>query len=190
MPDVDDDIRLHFSFWCRDWEGAAAARKQALAFLPCGEAILTRIESHLATRRAPISREEAESILRDGLAEIRTFGLECADPSDPVRLIDGSVPLLDAFAAADTPFVHLFDELSARALGKYAHVRAEAYYFLSEPLYQLESAYEVANWAMWPLHAPSTTGDLTEAPYGLWQGGWSPGWDAQGLFLYRRHDLV
>jgi hypothetical protein len=44
----------------------------------------------------------------------------------------------------------------------------------------------VANWVVWPLCSSPGDADLMEASYRLSEGGWSPGWTGERLFVYDR----
>ena len=64
----------------------------------------------------------------------------------------------------------------------------DAFFFLNESLYRLRSAYQVADWVLWPLCSKSDEVDLMEARYRLCQGGWSPGWTGERLFIFDRRE--
>ncbi|GGF79178.1 hypothetical protein GCM10007301_43990 [Azorhizobium oxalatiphilum] len=187
LPDMMEDFRLQFAFWHSGWADGAAARKQAFAILPRGDDMLARVEIVLATPPQAIGPEEAQALLRPALAHTRALGLDAPDPEGPIRvLVPELVALQEAFGSADTPFIDLRDRMPDLARAAEGEVGEAAYFFLSEPLYRLATAYDVSAWVLWPLCAPPDAADPTEAGYRLWQGGWSAGWDGEGLFLYDR----
>jgi hypothetical protein len=184
-----EDFRLLFNFWHPGFEQGAEARGRAFALLPRGEAMLARVENYLATPQSFCGSDEARRVLRQGLSRIRDAGTEAPDPKGDIRILDSSMlSVQEAFAAADTPFIHLDDELASRAFAESGQVGEDAFYFLREPLYRLSATYTVANWILWPLCAPAGAPDLTEAACVLWRGGWSAGWDGEGIFLFDRRN--
>lgn len=187
LPEMSSDFRLQFHFWYVNWPAGIKARRRAFAILPRGKAMLARVEKHLSSRSVAIEPEAAITLLRQGLSLTRQLGFETADPSQHIRIMgENDLPLLEAFAAANSPFIYLRDNLSDLILRECAQTGRDAYFFLDEPLYQLSTSYDVANWILWPLCAPLGTTDPTEAAYRLYEGGWSAGWDRQGLFLFDR----
>ena len=98
------------------------------------------------------------------------------------------MPLLDAFRRADTPTIELDDELWDRASAQCGAAGEAAYDFLSEVFYWQRNDYAIANFAIWPLCADP--GESSDNPYrafmDLSRGGWGPGWDEAGLFIYDR----
>ncbi|QEI05690.1 hypothetical protein FXN63_07420 [Pigmentiphaga aceris] len=191
LPDVGDDSRLHTAFWSVGSTDDADARRQLISILPAGELMLARLEAHLSRAPETIDADQARLLLRQGLMSINSLNLEAPEPDAPVRLLDESLePLLSAFATADSPFIHFRDMLGELAQQHSGQVGMQAFYFLSEPLYQLAASYEVADWIRWPLCAAPDADDPTLPIYQLAVGGWSAGWDSQGLFLFdRRHEV-
>jgi hypothetical protein len=189
LPDMMDDFRLIFNFWHPSFERGAEARGRAFAVLPRGDAMLARVETYLAKPQSFCGPDEARGLLRQGLNRLRDAGIEVPDPKGEIRILDNSMlSVQDAFAAADTPFINLNDQMASRAFSESGQVGQDAFYFLREPLYRLSATYEVANWALWPLCAPAGAPDLTEAACALWRGGWSAGWDGEGIFLFDRRN--
>lgn len=188
LPDMDSDFRLQFGFWFTDWKSARQARRRAFSILPRGDQMLARVEEHLSVRRKPIDADYATMVLRKGVDLTRELGAEAADPFGHVRVMENpKISPQDAFARADSPFVHLRAALGEMAAREHGQAGSATYYFLSEPLYRLASSYDVSDWVKWPLCSHSTAGDdPTTAAYLLWNGGWSAGWDEEGLFLYDR----
>ena len=130
-----------------------------------------------------------EALLNGVVAAVRDDGVDAPDETSAVRFMDAStISYLEAFREADTPFEGLGDTLSARAGRRSGAIGRQAYFFLSEPLYRLASFYTVRDWAMWPLCSHEDEPDLTESGWRLFKGGWVPGLDANGLFLYRLPD--
>lgn len=188
LEDMGLDNRLQFNFWSTHWKSGPEARKRAFAILPRGDQMLARIEEHLSTKPKPIDAHYATMILRKGLDLTRELGIEAPDPFGRVRVMENpTISPQDAFARADSPFIHLRDALGALAAKENGKAVSDAYYFLSEPLYRLASTYDIAEWAAWPLCSSSDVdNDPTTAAYLLWRGGWSAGWDEEGLFLFDR----
>lgn len=188
LPDMDSDIRLQFNFWSTRWKSGPEARRRAFSILPRGDQMLARIEEHLSAKRKPIDADYATMILRKGLDLTRELGIEAPDPFGRVRVMENpTISPQDAFARADSPFMHLRDALGDLAAKENGEPGSGAYYFLSEPLYRLASTYDIAEWVTWPLCSSSDVDhDPTTAAYLLWNGGWSAGWDEDGLFLFDR----
>ncbi|MBB4005567.1 hypothetical protein [Aurantimonas endophytica] len=186
LPPFDEDFRLHFALWTLDAERGARIRREAFGLLPCGELIADRVERHLRTPSHSMDGREAEAALRDGLRLVKAQGIDAPDDADSIRFFDAStVSYLEAFQEADTPFEALRDGLSGLAERRSGTLGQKAFFFLSEPLYRLASNYAVSEWVRWPLCSCDSEPDLTEPAWRLSIGGWVPGWDADGLFLYR-----
>ena len=153
--------------------------------------MLSRLEAHLSNPHTAIDIDQAKALLRRALMLIRKLNPDAPDADSPIRVMDESmVPLLTAFAQADTPFLDFRDALGDMAEKHGGRIGMKAFYFLSEPLYQLAASYEVADWIRWPLCASPDADDPTLPIYQLATGGWSPGWDDQGAFLFdRRREL-
>ena len=149
--------------------------------------MLGRLEAHLSNPHKTIDVDQARALLRHALMRVRQLNLDAPDADSPIRVMDESmVPLLTAFAQADTPFVNLRDALGDMAEKHSGRIGMQAFYFLSEPLYQLAASCEVADWIRWPLCASPDINDPTLPIYRLATGGWSAGWDDQGVFLFDR----
>ena len=184
LPSIREDFRLQFELWTASPE----ARKEALSFLPKGEAIAQRVETILQDPHSPLSADQAEDHLRDALKRIKSLRIEAPDPTALIAIMTPhDASLNEAFRDAATPGLDLDDalpDLARRASGVDGE---DAFFFLSEPLFRLKSDYDVAHWALWPLCARRRDPD----PYGplakLALGGWSPGHSpSRGLFLYDR----
>ena len=189
LPDPGDDARVHTAFWLISGAAHASARAQAMHIMPAGERMLARLEAHLSNPPAAIDVDQAKTLLRHALILVRQLNLDAPAPDSPIRVMDASMlPLLTAFAQADTPFVNFRDALGDMAEKHSGPIGVDAFHFLSEPLYQLAASYEVADWVRWPLCASPDADDPTLPIYQLATGGWSPGWDDQGVFLFDRRD--
>ncbi len=184
LPNMDSDFRLHFNLW----QVPPEARQRAFAILPSGNDMLARVERHLSAQRRPLDPEQAIGLLRTGLRLAHSAGVKRLPGHemqiDVVSEVD--IPLLDVFQSADDPFYEIRDGLSARAMARHGEIGFDAYFFLSEPLYRLRSSYHSADWVMWPLCGDPGAADLTEAGYLLQEGGWSPGWTDERLFIFDR----
>lgn len=188
LPDMDRDFRLQFNFWFGGWKHGAQARKRAFSILPRGDQLLARVEAYLSVKPAAIDADHAMMILRKGVDLTQGLGIEAPDPFGPIRVLaNPAVSVHDAFARADSPFIHLRDAMGDMAEKETGQAGVAAYYFLSEPLYRLGTTYDVSRWVAWPLCSSATaTDDPSTAAYLLWIGGWSAGWDEEGLFLFDR----
>ena len=184
LPDMGSDFRLHFNLW----QTPAEARLRAFAILPVGKEMLARVEQHLSAERKGMDAEQAIAVLRAGLKLARNAGWN-ALPSHDMHidiLSEADLSLLDAFRAAGDPFEDMRDQLSDQAKAHHGEIGWDAYFFLREPLYRLQSNYQVADWVRWPLCSAPGDNDLTEAGYLLAQGGWSAGWTGNRLFIFDR----
>jgi hypothetical protein len=184
LPELDGDFRLQFNLWQLPRE----ARQRAFAILPCGDEMLARVDQHLSAHREPLEPEQATDLLRRGLRLVRDAGVEVPSWDMQIDILSESdIPLLEVFMGADDPFYRLMDDQSDRARAHHGEAGWDAYYFLREPLYRFgRNAYQVADWVLWPLCSGPGAIDLTEARYRLWQGGWSPGWTDERLFMFDR----
>jgi len=191
LPDPGDDGRVHNAFWLIGGAAHAGARAQAMHIMPAGDRMLARLEAHLSDPPAAIDVDQAKALLRHALILVRQLNLDAPDADLPIRVMDESMlPLLTAFAHADNPFVNFRDALGNMAEQHSGTIGMQAFHFLSEPLYQLAASYEVADWIRWPLCASADADDPTLPICQLATGGWSPGWDDQGVFLFdRRREL-
>jgi hypothetical protein len=184
LPDLDSDFRLHFNLW----QLPPDARQRAFAILPCGDEMLVRVERHLSAQRRPLEPEQAIALLRRGLRLAQNAGVK-ALPAVEMHievLSEADIALLDAFAKAGDPFYKIRDQLSDGAKAHNGQAGWDAYFFLSEPLYRLRSSYHSRDWVLWPLCSDPAAPDLTEAGYLLQEGGWSPGWTGEKLFIFDR----
>ena len=187
LPDPGDDARVHTALWLIGGASQSPARAQAMHIMPAGDHMLARLEAHLSSSHATVDADQAKALLRHALMLVRKLNLDVPDADSPIRVLDESmVPLLTAFAQADTPFLDFRDALGDMAEEHGGRIGMKAFYFLSEPLYQLAASYEVADWIRWPLCASPDADDPTLPIYQLAVGGWSPGWDDQGVFLFDR----
>lgn len=184
LPELDGDFRLQFNLWQLPRE----ARRRAFAILPCGDEMLKRVDQHLSAHREPLEAEQAAELLRSGLRLARDAGMDVPSWDMQIDVLsETDVPLLEVFMRADDPFYRLIDDQSDRARAHYGEAGWDAYFFLREPLYRFGgNAYQVADWVLWPLCSGPGAVDLTEARYRLWQGGWSPGWTGEKLFIFDR----
>jgi hypothetical protein len=103
-------------------------------------------------------------------------------------LSEKDIPLLEVFQHAGDTFFGIVDRLSDCASASHGGLGRDAYFFLLEPLYRLQNAYQVADWVLWPLCSNPGAADLTEARYPLFEGGWSPGWTGKRLFIFGRRE--
>jgi hypothetical protein len=184
LPDLDWDFRLHFNLSQVPQE----ARQRAFAILPCGNEMLARVERHLSAQRRPLEPEQAIGVLRTGLRLAQDAGVRILPGLEMnIEIVsEADIPLLDAFTKADDPFYDIRDRLSAGASACHGEIGLDAYFFLSEPLYRLRSSYHSRDWVLWPLCSHPAAADLTEAGYLLQEGGWSPGWTDEKLFIFDR----
>jgi hypothetical protein len=183
LPDLDADFRLHFNLW----QVPPEARQRAFAILPSGNDMLTRVERHLSAQRRPLDPEQAIGLLRTGLRLAHSAGVKILPVQMQIEVLsEADIPLLEVFQNADDPFYEIRDGLSADAKARHGEIGFDAYFFLSEPLYRLRSSYHCSDWVMWPLCSEPTAADLTEAGYLLQEGGWSPGWTGERLFIFDR----
>jgi len=180
---VDEDLRLQFEFASLD----AEARRRAFSVFPRHEEMLARLQQYQSTPARAIGPDEAVQLLRDGLSLVEPMGLDVPDADGSIEVLDTSATtLLKAFSEADSPFIELHDALGEMALRETGEAGQDAYHFLVEPLYRLETSYPILHWVLWPLCAPPGAPDATEADYRLWRGGWSAGWGRDRVFVFDR----
>ena len=183
LPELDTDFRLQFNLWQLQRE----ARQRAFAILPCGAEMLARIDEYLSARREPLEPQQATTLLRTGLKRAREAGVQDVPSWEMhIDIVEMDTPLAQVFQHAGDPLDEVRDDLSKRSRAHHGEVGWDAYFFLSEPLYRLRSDYAVANWVVWPLCSSPGDADLMEASYRLSEGGWSPGWTGERLFVYDR----
>ena len=184
LPELESDFRLHFNLW----QVPSEARQRAFAIFPCGNEMLARVERHLSAQRMSLEAEQAIGLLRAGLRLAHDAGVKTL-PAPEMQidiLSEVDIPLLEAFQSAGDPFYYIRDRLSAGAKALHGQVGWDAYFFLSEPLYRLRSSYHSRDWVLWPLFSDHAAADLTKASYLLQEGGWSPGWTGERLFIFDR----
>src|SRR5262249_607859 len=145
---------------------------------------------HLSARPEALEPDQAVALLHAGLELARDAGVQEL-PSREMRadiISEQDIPLLQAFMQAGDPFCSLSDNMSDPARARRGEAGWDAFFFLREPLYRLRSAYQVADWVLWPLCSKPGDVDLMEARYRLIQGGWSPGWTGERLFIFDRRE--
>jgi hypothetical protein len=183
LPELDADFRLQFNLWQLPRE----ARQRAFAILPCGAEMLARVDEYLSARPEPLEPEQAITLLRTGLERARESGVQDVPSWEMhIDIVKMDTPIVQVFQHAGDPLDNVTDDLCDRARAHHGEVGWDAYFFLREPLYRLRSDYAVANWVVWPLCSSPGDADLMEASYRLSEGGWSPGWTGERLFVYDR----
>jgi len=149
--------------------------------------MLARVDEYLSARPEPLEPEQAITLLRTGLKRARAAGVEDVPSWEMhIDIVEMDTPLVQVFQHAGDPLDNVTDDLCDRARAHHGEVGCDAYFFLREPLYRLRSDYAVANWVVWPLCSSPGDADLMEASYRLSEGGWSPGWTGERLFVYDR----
>jgi hypothetical protein len=185
MPRMNCDFRLHFDIWHLPPE----ALREAFSIFPLGAKLFERIEQHFARRERLLTAEQAKGLVVEGVQLLIAAGYKAPSTFQAVNVLyKEDVSLFEAFRFAGSPFVVLNDNLSERAFKNSGQDGLDAYFFLIEPLYRIRSAYALAQWIMWPLCSQPEEPDLTLIPYLVEEGGWSPGWDGEKLFIFDRRD--
>jgi hypothetical protein len=195
MPDdVNSDYTLHFDIWSLDDDKLAAC----FARFPNGDKLLQRAK-HVMTPRKPqdLTDEQLLTLLDEMNTKIETvlaqhtneqsiqLNAEKAQCSGK-KVYRGDEELRrQLLGAADSPTVHLDDELSRIIEVNAGATACEAYYFLVEPLYRLGgNYYSVVHWVAWAMVEEFFDVDPYQPGYELFMAKAQAGWSKDELFVF------
>lgn len=163
MPDdVRCDYALHFDIWSLDDEKL----NKCFSLFPNGNKVLARAKQVISS--PPVKQDVGDGTLLALLDEMNTsinhvlqeYGDESVIKlNDEKHECDGrsvyrgdEALRSDIFNQADSPTIHLDDELSELVKNKLGELGKAAFFFLDEPLYRLGgNDYAVAHWVLWAM---------------------------------------
>ena len=195
MPDIRNDYALHFDIWNVGDEKL----EECFSLFPNGDRLLKRVNEVRKTN--PQSKEiDDEKLLNmlDQLNEdvetvLRAFGdeelIELNGEKSTAKkrcVYRGNESLRrDVFKNADSPTVHLDDEL-CEIIEKHCGEKGyEAFFFLSEPLYQLSGChYTVSHWIAWAMVETEYDVDPYHTAFELYKIKAQAGWSNDEQFIY------
>ncbi len=195
MPDYREDFALHFDIWGIDDEKL----NECFSIFPRGKELLNRV---CDVRKTSIKSSDIDDksllimldqMIQDIEAALMQHGddvainLNAEKASAHKRSIyRGNTALKnEVFNQADSLSVHLDDNL-AQIVKKYcSDVACDAFYFLSEPLYQISGCnYSVSHWILWALVEDKFDIDPYLQAYELYKINAQAGWGNEELFVY------
>lgn len=195
MPHYSEDSALYFDIWSIEKEKLA----ECFSIFPHGQKILARVNEARTNlpKSSDVNDQSLLNILdqmnRDIEAVLLQYGNEVAIKLDREKgylekrcIYRGNEALREeVFDQADTPLVHLDDEL-CEIIKKYGgDVAYDAYFFLDEPLYQLSGCnYTVSHWILWAMVADEFEVDPYLQSYDLYKMKAQAGWSNEELFVY------
>jgi len=195
MPHYSEDFALHFDIWSIEKEKLA----ECFSIFPHGQKVLKRVNEARTNlpKLSEINDQSLLNILDQMNRNIEAVLLQYGD-EDTIKL-DGEkkaiekrcvyrgneILMRELFQQADSPLIHLDDEL-CEIIKKYCgDVAYDAYFFLSEPLYQLGCCDErVAHWILWAMVEDEFEVDPYLQSYELYKMGAQAGWSNEELFVY------
>jgi len=195
MPDYREDYCLQFDIWNISKEKLA----ERFSIFPNGEKIFRRVDD--VRKNLPKSSEiddqaliqmlnqmnrDIESVLRqNGEEGIMRLNAEKSD-IEKLSVYRGNETLRrEVLKYADTPLIHLDDELCEIVRKYCGDVGYEAFFFLSEPLYQLSGCYySVSHWIMWAMVEDEFDVDPYRQAYELYKIRAQAGWSNEELLVY------
>ncbi|MCE2593396.1 hypothetical protein K6Y31_00995 [Motilimonas cestriensis] len=196
MPDIREDYALHFDIWHVGDEKL----KDCFSIFPNGDLLLKRVNEVRTSLPQSIAIDDLALLSK--LEQLNT-NIEAAlnqyGDSELIKLNSkksnvarrsvyrGNESLRrDVLNNADSPTIHLDDDL-CEIIAKYCGEEGyEAFFFLSEPLYQLSGCYyPVSHWIAWAMVQSEFEVDPYQAAFDLYkmkaQAGWSN--DEQFVFI-------
>lgn len=196
MPDIRDDYALHFDIWNVGDEKL----RECFSIFPNGDRLLkrvnevrkahpqsTEIDDEKLLNKLDQLNEDIETVLRDfGDEELIELNREKSTTTKRSVYRGDESLRCEVFKNADSPTVHLDDELCEIIEKHCGEQGYEAFFFLSEPLYQLSGCYyTVSHWIAWAMVENEYDADPYQAAFELYkiksQAGWSN--DEQFIFI-------
>ncbi len=195
MPDIGDDYTLHFDIWNLGDEKL----KQCFSIFPKGDLLFKRVNEVRKTH--PTTTDIDEQSLLNSLEQLnRNIELVLHEFGDSAlielnaqkskvgkrSMYRGDETLRrEVLKNSDSPTVHLDDEL-CEIIEKYCGKQgAEAFFFLSEPLYQLSGCYyTVSHWIAWAMVEKEFDVDPYQPAFELYKVKAQAGWSDEEQFVF------
>ena len=195
MPDYREDYSLQFDIWNIAEEKLA----ECFSIFPQGQKILKRVNEARTSlpRSSDMDDQSLLNMLDQMNQDIEATLIQYGD--DKVIKLNGEKTKTEkrsvyrgnetlrreVFTHADSPLVHLDDEL-CEIIQKYCgDVAYEAFFFLSEPLYQLSRCcYSVSHWIIWAMVEDEFEIDPYLQAYEMNKIKAQAGWSNEELFVY------
>lgn len=195
MPDIRDDYALHFDIW----NVGDKKLEECFSIFPNGDRLLRRVKEVRKThpqsaeindnkllKKLDQMNKDIESVLRDFGDEelIELNGEKSAAVKRSVYRGDEALRC-KLFENADSPTIHLDDELCEIIEKHCGEVGYEAFLFLSEPLYQLSGCYyTVSHWIVWAMVELEYNTDPYHEAFDLYKIKAQAGWSNDEQFIY------
>ena len=195
MPDIRDDYALHFDIWNIGDEKL----EECFSVFPNGDRLLKRVNEVRKTYPQPVEfdderllkkldklNENIESVLRDfGDEELIQLNGEKSTAKKRSVYRGNESLRREVLTNADSPTVHLDDELCGIIEKHCGEEGCEAFLFLSEPLYQLSGCYcTVSHWIAWAMVEKEYGVDPYQEAFELYKMKAQAGWANDEQFVY------
>lgn len=195
MPDIRDDYALHFDIWNVGDEKL----KECFSIFPNGDRLFkrvnkvrkthpqsTKIDDEKLLNKLDRLNEDIETVLRS-FGDKKLIELNGEKSTAKKRSVyRGNESLRrEVLDYADSPTLHLDDELSEIIKKHCGEQGYEAFFFLSEPLYQLSGCcYTVSHWIAWAMVETEYDADPYQEAFELYKMKAQAGWSNDEQFIY------
>lgn len=195
MPDIRDDYALHFDIWNIGDEKL----KECFSIFPNGDRLFKRVNEVRKTHPQPTKiddekllnklvrlNEDIETVLRN-FGDKKLIKLNGEKSTAKKRSVyRGNESLRrGVLDYADSPTLHLDDELCEIIKKHCGEQGYEAFFFLSEPLYQLSGCcYTVSHWIAWAMVETEYDADPYQEAFELYKMKAQAGWSNDEQFIY------
>ncbi|GAL07243.1 hypothetical protein JCM19237_4659 [Photobacterium aphoticum] len=199
MPDISQDYVLHFDLW---EEGEDVIRR-CFAVFPHGDRLFKRVLAVLKGASQTISDHSVHDdqtllnkleALNDNIERVlnqygdtQLIALNEQKQTASARLVyrGDEEQRQEIMQWADSPTIHLDDDLSQIITTYCGEEGFDAYLFLREPLYQLSGCYyALSHWVMWAMVEHVFDVDPYQPAVDLHYLGAQPGWSDDALFVF------
>lgn len=196
MPeDLDADYALQFDVWDLD----KAKLAECFSIFPNGQKMLNRVLRAFAEPRQ--NKKVSDDVLLDLLEQMNTrterviqsFGDKTAIALNDEKkqctarnLYRGNEELRrKVFQKADTPTIHMDDDLFDMIKQKRGDEAYAACFFLKEPLYIFGgNYYDIVHWVLWAMVEDDYPVDPYQPGYDLLQTYAQAGWGKEEMFVF------
>lgn len=195
MPDIREDYALHFDIW----NVGDVKLQECFTILPNGDRLLKRVNEVMTThpQSTTIADEELlrmldklnqdiEIVLRDyGYEQVIELNGEKSVATKRSVYRGNESVRREVLREADPATVHLDDELCEIIRKHCGEEGYEAFFFLSEPLYQLSDCYyTVSHWIAWAMVETEYDVDPYQVAFELYKIRAQAGWSNEEQFVY------
>ncbi|MCE2596382.1 MULTISPECIES: hypothetical protein [Motilimonas] len=195
MPDIREDYALHFDIWNVSDEKL----QECFSIFPNGDRLFKRVnevrKTHPQTTEIDDEKllgkldqlnEDIEAVLRDfGDEELIQLNGEKSTAKKRSVYRGSESQRHEILKNSDSPTVHLDDELCEIIEKHCGEEGYEAFFFLSEPLYQLSGCYyTVSHWIAWAMVEAEYDSDPYQAAFDLYKIKAQARWSSDEQFIY------